>query len=120
MSSLQPINPHAAAERPSVWRPINAHILHAARHAEVIQQSVVVVGSAVFAMHGDIELVTAFDEVKVVNGEPDLRLPGQSLRPCPFDMGIGAIAADPLGIEQAYAEHEIADGAVRTDPQPDF
>src|SRR3954465_6804459 len=100
MSSLQPINPHSAAGRPSVWRTINAHVLHAARHAEVIQQSVVVVRSAILAMHGNIELVTAFDEVKMVNREPDLRLPGQSLRPSPFDVRVRAIAAHSLRIEQ--------------------
>src|SRR3954462_12703832 len=99
MSSLQPINPHSAAGRPSVWRTINTHVLHTARHAEVVQQSVVVVRSAIFAMHGDIELVTAFDEVKVVNREPDFRLPRQSLRPCAFDVGVRAITADPLCIE---------------------
>src|SRR4051812_4072849 len=109
MSSLQPINQDVAADCPSVWRTINPHILHAARYAEVVQQSVVVVRSAIFAMHGDIELVTAFDEVKVVNREPDLRLAGQRLRPCPVDVGVRAIAADPLRIEQGDAEHEIAD-----------
>src|SRR4051812_29726843 len=71
----------------------------------------VVVRRAVLAMYGDVNLVAALHEVEMIDGEHHVGVARQFAWPRSLDVGVRAVAAGPLRIEEGDAEHEIALGS---------
>ena len=84
---------------PTSWRP--------RLHAERVEQPVVVVRKAVALVNGDVELVGAFDQIEALDRERDLGVAVQPLGIHLFEIRVGAVAADAVGVEQPDAEDEI-------------
>ena len=103
------LEPHVAGEPPGVARTVDADVLGPRLHAEGVEQAVVVVRIAVDLVDRDVELVGAFDEVERVDGEGGLGVAGQALGRQLLDVGVGAVAADAFGVEQAEADDEVVD-----------
>src|SRR5829696_8441469 len=61
-----------AREAPAMRRPVDADILGPGFHPEGIEEPVVVVGVAVLLVHGDVELVSALDQVESFDREARL------------------------------------------------
>ena len=79
----------------------------------------VVVRIAVELVHGDVEFVGAFDEVEAVDREDRLRVAEDALGLQLLEVGVGAVAADALGVEDADADDEVVDRDRRAQPEPD-
>ena len=94
--------------------------LSGGRDAERVQQPVVVVRRAVLAVHRDVELVGALDQIEAVDGEADLAVAAHRARRRALDVGVGAVAADAVGVEDADAEDEVGHRLARAHLQPNL
>src|SRR5262249_41445720 len=94
-------------KRPAMARPIDADVMRARFDAERVEQPVMVVRVAVALVDRDIELVGPFDEIEPVDRESALGIARQSLRRHLFEIGVRAVAADAVRVEEADAKHEI-------------
>ena len=74
----------------------------------------VVVREAVDFVDGDVQLVGPLDEIEAFDRERRLGLAAQTLRGELFEIGVGAVAADAVRIEQAEAEDEVVDRVRRS------
>ena len=107
---------HRRRELPAVARPVDADVLAARLHAERVEQPVVVVRIAVARVDRDVELVGALDEVEALDHEIALAAcPRQLDRLQLRDVGVGAVAADAVGVEEPDAEGEVGAAAAAPD-----
>src|SRR5579872_7380770 len=70
----------------------------------------VIVRRAIAFVGRDVELICAFDEIQMLDGECHLSLAIDTFGFHLLDVGIRSEAADALGVEDADAEHEVAHG----------
>src|SRR5262252_333097 len=106
----------AVGERPRMPRPVDADVVDAGLDAEGIEQAMVVVRDAVALVHGDVDLVGAFDQIEAVDGEGRFGVAGEAHRRHLLEIGVRAVAADALGVEQADAEDEVVGRLRGADP----
>src|SRR5689334_6834137 len=88
-------------KRPSVLRTVDADVRRARLHAKRIELTVIVVRVPFDRMNGDVELVRAFDELEIIDGESNLRVAIETLRIHLFDERVGAVATHAVRVEQA-------------------
>ena len=110
-------------KRHDVPRPVDADVLGARLDAERVEQAVVVVGIAVELVDRDVELVGALHQVEAVHREDRF---GVAVDPRELELleaGVGAVAADALGVEDADADRRSrrspaapASGSVHVEP----
>src|SRR6187397_3159404 len=81
-------------ERPPMPRAVDADIADPRLHAERVQKTMVVVGSAVLLVHRDVELVRALDEIQAVDGKTHFAVPAETKRLHLLDLRVRAVAAD--------------------------
>src|SRR5688572_28662080 len=62
----------AGCEPPDMFWPVDADFLAAGLHTERVQEAMIVVRISVALVHGDVELVSPFDEVERVDGKRHL------------------------------------------------
>ena len=104
-------------ELPRVRRAVDADVLRARLHAEAVEQPVVVVRVAVHAVRRDVELVGPLDQVEAFDAERAPRCSPLNSGTVEFlDVGVGAVAADAVRVEDADAEHDGLDRFRASEP----
>ena len=110
---------HTRRERPSMPRTIDADVARARLDAERVEEPMVIVRHAVAFVHGDVDLVGAFHEIQGLDVERHLGVAAEAFGLHVLRVGVGAVAAHAVGVEQADAEHEIGDRLMGADVQAD-
>src|SRR5215203_3975791 len=103
----------AAAERPLVIGAIDPDVANLRFHAEGVEQAMVIVGIAVGLVGSEVQAIRAFDEIELVHREGDVAVAVDLRRLKFLEIGIGAVNADVVRIEQPEAEHEVGDLLLR-------
>src|SRR5687768_4001487 len=96
-------------KRPRVVGAIDANIANLRFHSKGVEQTMVVVRVTVGLVRRQVEPVGAFDKIQFVDPErhhgTTIDLGGLEF----FEVGIRAIDANVVGVEQAKAENEVGD-----------
>src|SRR5438105_14665150 len=100
-------------------RPEDPDVFRSRLDAEAVQQSVIVVGRAVFAMYRDVQFVSAFDQIQMLDRESHLAVAVDTDRFHLFNRRIRSEAAHPVSIKYADTEDEISDRLRRTHAEAD-
>ena len=69
----------------------------------------IVVRIAVRLVSGEVQAIRAFDEIELVDRERDDAVAVDFGRLELFEIGVGAVDADVVGVEEPEAEHEVGD-----------
>ena len=85
-------------------RTVDADVLMLDLTRNRVELAVVVVGEAVELVDGDVELVGPFDEVEPVDTKRTSPSPLSSVGLELFEVGVGAVAADAVAVEDPKAE----------------
>ena len=97
------------AERPFVIGTVDADVANARLHAERVQQAVVVVRIAIRLVRRQVEAIRALDQIELVDREGHDAVAVDLGRLEFLEVGVGAVDADVVGVEEAEAEHEVGD-----------
>jgi hypothetical protein len=80
----------------------------------------VVVRIPISLVRGQIESIRAFDEIELVDRERHDGAAVNLRRLELFEIGVGAVDADVVGVEEPEAEHEVGDLRLRRDVHADL
>src|SRR5688572_20636637 len=100
LKTSRPLQLDSTVERPCMVRAVDAHVPDLRLHAKGVKEAVVIVGIAVGLMRGEIDPIGALDQIQLVDLEGDDRITFDLRRLELLEIGIGAVDADVVGIEQ--------------------
>src|SRR5258708_17758539 len=91
-------------------RTMDAEGVNARLHAESVEEPVVVVWIAVALVHGHVDLVRALDKLEAVDRERYFSVACEPLGVHLLEIGVRAVAADAIGVEQSESKDEVVGG----------